>query len=139
MSEESERRRREREREERRARIRSQISNLNAKISSVRSLVSSFTSANAELAACQSDWGSAYSAYQGNQMASDVFVTDKFEGDTAEKLSADIPEVLKNMTHTRVIVGNVRASISNQIQKLQMYISKLESQVSALYVELNNV
>ena len=65
-----------------------------------------------------------------------VVVTDRFEGDAAERISIRLPQPIAEMDSTRASALGVQGEISTQLAKLDLYINKLEDEKDKLLAEL---
>lgn len=115
----------------RRAAIMAQVAILREKISKAREVKNDLTSSDRALNSALMQWTNRYAAFQASSM-SEVVVTDKFEGESAEKIQARLPDAIQKMADTQSSTESVQGEISVQMTKLDEYIAKLEEQISAL-------
>ena len=80
-------------------------------------------------------WERSLGAFESSPMAP-VKVTDKFEGESAETISAKIPEPIDIMQETVSGAQDVQNEVDVQLDKLDAYIELLEQQIEALYAQL---
>ena len=80
-------------------------------------------------------WTSSLSAFQSSVMAP-VVVTDKFEGHSAQIISAKLPDPIAKMDSSKSSAEGVQGEIGVQIEKLEIYISEKESEIAALRAQL---
>lgn len=118
-----------------RAAIRRKIAELRAKIDKARTVKTNLRNSDTAISNALMQWTSRYAAFQSSPM-SEVVVTDKFEGVSAEKIQARLPVAIEEMTKTQASSENVRGEISIQIMKLDEYIAKLLEEISALMSQL---
>lgn len=114
-----------------RAAIMAQVGILRTKISNARSIKSDLESSGREIDIALTLWTNRYAAFQSSSM-SEVVVTDKFEGESAEKIQARLPDAIEKMINTQSRTENVQGEISEQMTKLDEYIAELEEKISAL-------
>lgn len=116
------------------AAIAKQIGELRIKISKARLVKTDLKNCDTAISNTVMQWTSRYSAFQSSPM-SEVVVTDKFEGESAEKIRASLPKAIQTMNDTQQSAGDVQNEITEQITKLDEYITMLEEQISALMSE----
>ncbi len=80
-------------------------------------------------------WTSSLSAFQSSVMAP-VVVTDKFEGHSAQIISAKLPDPIAKMDSSKSSAEGVQGEIGVQIEKLEIYISEKESEIAALRAQI---
>lgn len=115
--------------------ITAQIGILRVKISKARTAKTNIKNSDTALSNALMQWTSRYNAFQSSPM-SEVVVTDKFEGVSAEKIRARLPEAIQQMTATQASTESVQGEISVQITKLDEYIAMLEEEIAALMSEM---
>lgn len=118
-----------------RAAIMKQIGEIRIKISNARTVKINLKNSDTAINNTLMRWTSRYNAFQSSPM-SEVVVTDKFEGESAEKIRTRLPDATQAMAVTQSSTENVRGEISVQITKLDEYIAKLEEEISALMASL---
>lgn len=122
----------------RRAAIMAQVAILREKISVAREVKNDLTSSNTAIDRALTQWTNRYAAFQASSM-SEVVVTDKFEGESAEKIQTRLPDAIQKMTETQSSANSVQGEISTQQTKLDEYITRLEEKISMLLSELASV
>lgn len=80
-------------------------------------------------------WTRALSTFQSSVMAP-VIVTDKFEGSSAQAISAGLPDPIAEMDRSKSSAEGVQGEIGVQISKLEIYISKKEQEIAELRAQL---
>lgn len=115
--------------------IMKQIGELRDKIRDARTVKTSLKNSDTAISNTLMRWTSRYNAFQSSPM-SEVVVTDKFEGESAEKIRTRLPEAIQAMAVTQSSTENVRGEISVQITKLDEYIAELEEKIAALMASL---
>lgn len=82
---------------------------------------------------CQSSqrdaWNRQYAIYQSSEIASQVVITNVFEGVCAEALRESMEEAINGMEHTKMQIGDLLADLDCQIKKLDWYMEKLEEEI----------
>ena len=121
-----------------RAAIMAQVGIFRVKITIARELKNDLTSSDTAINNALTQWSNRYTAFQASSM-SEVVVTDKFEGESAEKIQTRLPDGIQQMTETQSSASDVQTEISTQQQKLDEYIAELEEKISALLSELASV
>lgn len=79
-------------------------------------------------------WTNALSAFESSVMAP-VVVTDKFEGESAEKISIRLPEPVTQMESTKASAEGVQGEIAVQITLLDTYIAEKETELDGLWAQ----
>lgn len=115
--------------------IMKQIGELRDKIRDARTVKTNLKNSDTAISNTLMRWTSRYNAFQSSPM-SEVVVTDKFEGESAEKIRTRLPEAIQAMAVTQSSTENVRGEISVQITKLDEYIAELEEKIAALMASL---
>lgn len=115
--------------------IMKQVGELRDKIRDVRIVKTELKNSDTAISNTLMQWTSRYNAFQSSPM-SEVVVTDKFEGVSAEKIKTRLPEAIQAMDQTQASTENVRGEISIQITKIDEYIEKLEEEIAALLSSL---
>ncbi len=121
-----------------RAAITAQIGIYRVKITIARELKNDLTSSDTAINNALTQWSNRYNAFQASSM-SEVVVTDKFEGESAEKIQTRLPDGIQKMTETQSSAESVQGEIGMQQTKLDEYIAELEEKISALLSELASV
>lgn len=80
-------------------------------------------------------WANALSAFESSVMAP-VVVTDKFEGESAEKISIKLPEPITQMETTKASAEGVQGEVEVQITMLDTYIAEKETELDELRAQL---
>ena len=80
-------------------------------------------------------WERRLFVFHAGEMAPGV-VTDRFEGESAEKIKARLPEPLEEMDADKSSAQCVQREISIQIRKLDTYISKKKRELASLRAQL---
>lgn len=111
--------------------IMEKVKKLRKKISDAREIKTELKNSDTEINNTLMRWTSRYNAFQSSPM-SEVVVTDKFEGVSAEKIKTRLPEAIQAMDQTQASTESVRGEISVQITKIDEYIAKLEEEIAAL-------
>lgn len=111
--------------------IMDQVKKLRDKIRDARDIKTELKNSDTAINNTLMRWTSRYHAFQSSPM-SEVVVTDKFEGDSAEKIKTRLPDAIQAMDQTQASTESVRSEISVQITKIDEYIAKLEEEIAAL-------
>lgn len=122
----------------RRAAIMEQVGKLRDKISVAREVKTDLSNSDKAINDALKQWTNRYNAFQASSM-SEVVVTDKFEGESAEKIQTRLPDGIQKMTETQSSANSVQDEISKQQTKLDEYITRLEQKISMLLSELASV
>lgn len=77
-------------------------------------------------------WTNALSAFQSCAMAP-VVVADRFEGESAEKISIKLPDPIGEMENTKGSAEGVQGEIDVQITMLNTYIEEKKAEVDELW------
>lgn len=80
-------------------------------------------------------WTSALSAFQSSVMAP-VIVPDRFEGSSAQAISAGLPEPITEMDSSKASAEGVQGEVEVQLSKLEIYISVKELEIAELRAQL---
>lgn len=107
------------------------IRKIRMKITAANRVKNSLSTANSSISSEISNWNTKYSNFQADTMSA-VVVTDKFEGDTAEKIKEKLPDSIDAMTDTKTSAEGVQSEIGEQISRLDTYIANLTAEISAL-------
>lgn len=118
-----------------RAVIREAIKRVQAKIDAARDVKTALNNINRQIADAVNRWANKLASFQSSVMAP-VMVTDKFEGEAAERISIRLPQPIAEMENTRASAQGVQGEISVQLTKLDLYIAKLEDEKDKLIAEL---
>ena len=121
-----------------RAAIMAKIREYRAKIAEARRIKTNMNKIDRDITNTIKRWTRQYASFQSSVMAP-VVVTNKFEGDTAEKISAKLPEPIEKMDQIQSATENVQTEITVQIIKLEAYIKKLEAKIAALQAEMAGI
>ncbi len=123
------------QKEEARNRIRKQIREITTKINAAAAVKVSLINMDTLITNTRNKWDKRLSAFLSSVM-SPVVVTDKFEGDSADAISANLPTPIEMMSHTSTQAGGVQTEIAEQLSKLGEYIGKLEDEKAIKEAEL---
>ncbi|MBD5395737.1 MAG: hypothetical protein HDR71_16075 [Lachnospiraceae bacterium] len=118
-----------------RAIIREAIKRVQEKIDAAREVKIALNNINRQIADAVNRWARTLASFQSSVMAP-VVVTDRFEGDAAERISIRLPQPIAEMESTRASAQGVQGEISTQLAKLDLYINKLEDEKDKLLAEL---
>lgn len=118
-----------------RSAILAEIRKLRVKITEARIVKTNLNNVDRRVSNSIRKWVSGYSGFQAQTM-SPIVVINKFEGDTAEKIQAKLPEPIDQMETEVTSAENVQVEIGMQIEKLDQYIEKLQAKIDALQAEL---
>lgn len=119
----------------RRRELQAAIQKIQSEIIAVQAIKTILTAINVHIVESLNRWGNQLSTFQASVMAN-VVVTDKFEGESATKISTKLPEPIDKMIETQTAALSVQDNIAEQISKLEIYIEKLEVEKGALEAEL---
>ena len=123
---------------QRRRELQAALQKIQSEITKVLSIKTILTAVNAGIATSLTQWGNQLSSFQASVMAP-VVVTDKFEGESATKISTKLPEPINKMAEIGAAALVVQDDIAEQISKLEIYIEKLEVEKAALEAELASI
>ena len=118
-----------------RAIIREAIKRVQEKIDAAREVKIALNNINRQIADAVNRWARTLASFQSSVMAP-VVVTDRFEGDAAERISIRLPQPIAEMESTRASAQGVQGEISTQLAKLDLYLNKLEDEKDKLLAEL---
>lgn len=119
-----------------RAELRAKISALRKKVTAARELMEQFNRCRRALETHITNWERQYSNYTANELLSQIFVTDRFEGNIAENLSQEFPLLPQKMNTTSGSMQVLLSAMASQVRCLQEYIAKLEEEISSLQAAL---
>lgn len=108
-----------------------QIRKIRVKVDAARNIKTSLSNADSSITNELTKWTTQYSNFQADTMSS-VVVTDKFEGETADKISEKLPTPIETMDGTKTSAEGVQTAIGEQISKLDTYIANLVAEIAAL-------
>lgn len=115
--------------------IRGKIRAVQEQINQARESMNDLKTINANVSNILDIWPNSLGVFHACAMAP-IIVEDKFEGETAEKISTRLPVAIDEMKNTRISTKGVQMEVENQIKKLENYITELEEEKSALYAQL---
>ena len=115
--------------------IMKQVGELREKVSKARVVKTRLKNSDTVINNTLMQWTSRYRAFQASPM-SEVVVTDKFEGESAEAIRSKLPDTVQLMNDTQASTEGVQGEIAVQITKLDEYMERLEMKISALMGEL---
>ena len=124
---------------EKREEIRGKISALSAKIDEANEIIEALSESKKNLNDDIEEWENSYQTYQSVEINSNIFLTDVFEGNMAERLKIRIPNAFGLMKNSVSIMNSVIAGVNEQIIFIQDYISELQQEIRALYTELAGI
>lgn len=90
---------------------------------------------NTQISNSISIWVVVLSAFQSSAMAP-VVVPDRFEGESAEKISIRLPEPIAQMESTKTAAQGVQGEIAEQLAKLEIYIAEKKAKIDELRAQL---
>lgn len=122
--------------EQRRA-ILQEIKELSRKISKAQEIMQDLNQCKMVISMDVSSWQMQYSLFQSMPITGEVFVTDIFEGNSAERLSIEIPVATNKMNNTASQMEALCSYIQVQITKLTEYIEELQIKIQALREKLS--
>ena len=115
--------------------IKVMINGVQKEIDDARDSKAELNKINTEISNLLEDWASKLQVFEASEMAS-VVVKDKFEGESADKISVRLPEPIAEMENTKATACTVQSEIAEQVSKLNIYISELQEKKAALYAQL---
>lgn len=118
-----------------RAIIGNKIQNLRNKVNEANRIKTQLNSVNNQVTNSLESWNRQYSAFRSSEMSA-VIVTDKFEGESAEKIALKLSEPIEEMENTVTSSKGVQGEVGVQVTKLDTYIRNLEGEISALQAQL---
>ncbi len=89
---------------------------------------------NTQISSSVNAWSGALSSFQSSIMAP-VVVADKFEGESAEKISLRLPEPIAQMEGTRSSAEGVQGEIAVQVTLLEKYIEEKQAEIDELWAQ----
>lgn len=119
----------------REAAITRQINELHGSIAKTRKVRNDLSNSNAAIGNELRQWTDRYNVFRSSPM-SEVVVTDKYEGESAEKIKMRLPDMLQIMEKTKLSAEGVQREIGVQISRLDTYIAAQEAKIAALRREL---
>lgn len=127
------------ERARRKKAIESQIEQWNDKLTTVQSQLSGLTTERSNLNTYLGDWDRQKSIYSGNEILSEVVVANVFEGVCADRVKAAFSDSIKEMDQTCSMVSGLNANVNLQIERLNQYISVINTNLASLRNELSSI
>ena len=111
------------------------IHGIQVMINAARAVQRKLQNINNQISNSLNVWTSSLSAFQSSVMAP-VVVTDKFEGNSAQTISAKLPDPIAEMDSSKSSAEGVQGEIGVQIEKLEIYISEKETKIAELRAQL---
>ena len=128
-----------RERERKRNYLRGQIKDWKGKLSEVTPLRDVLVKEGNNLSSYMSEWEVQKNKCKGNLLLSEVVLTNRFEGECADRIKEDFTARVGEMNNTYLITGRLQDSNNLQITRLNQYISSINEKISSLTRELNSI
>lgn len=129
----------ERAREMRRNYLRGQINEWNGKLSKATPLRDTLVKEGNNLSSYMSEWEVQKNKCKENLLLSEVVLTNRFEGECADRIKEDFTARVGEMNNTYLITGRLQDSNNLQITRLNQYISSINEKISSLTRELNSI
>lgn len=129
----------ERAREMRRNYLRGQIDDWSGKLSEVTPLRDALIKERDNLSSYMSKWEVQKNKCKGNLLLSEVVLTNRFEGDSADIIKEEFTDCVTKMNSTYFRTGRLRDKVVYQIQRLDQYMSMINSKIESLTRELNSI
>ena len=111
------------------------IHGIQVMINAARAVQRKLQNINNQISNSLNVWTSSLSAFQSSVMAP-VVVMDKFEGNSAQTISARLPDPIAEMDSSKSSAEGVQGEIGVQIEKLEIYISEKEMKIAELRAQL---
>ncbi|MBD5495763.1 MAG: hypothetical protein HDR12_15720 [Lachnospiraceae bacterium] len=127
------------ERARRRAAIQAEIDKWNNKLTTVQSQKTSLTAQQANLNLYMGDWDTQKTAYNGNDILTEVVILNVFEGVCADKIKEELTASVTQMDQTYSRISGLNGNVGLQISKLNEYITFIDEKITALKNELNSI
>lgn len=127
------------ERAKKRADIQTQIQSWNNKLNDVNSQIASLTTEQSNLNTYLGDWETQKNIYNGDNMVSEVAITYVFEGVCADKIKDDLSACVKEMDLTYSKVDGLNGNVSAQINRLNQYVTDINTKLVDLQNQLNSI
>ncbi|MCH5258789.1 MAG: hypothetical protein J1F18_03495 [Lachnospiraceae bacterium] len=118
-----------------RAAINARIGVLRGKVNEANRIKRELNNVNNQVTNSLDSWDQKYSNFRSQEISA-VVVTDKFEGESAEKIALKLPEPIEEMENTVASSEGVQGEVEVQIMKLDTYIEKLQDEIATLQAEL---
>lgn len=118
-----------------RAIIKAKINKLRDKENEAKRIKTELNNVNHQVTRSLDSWKRQYSVFQSSEMST-VVVTDKFEGESAERIALKLPEPIEEMESTVASSEGVQGEVDEQIMKLDTYIQNLTDEITTLQAEL---
>lgn len=115
------------------------INSKTKEVGDCKSIVTKLCAQKTKLEAQCKKWEIQYRKHENSQIASQVVVKNVFEGTVADKLKERYGGQVKNMQKTVKEVGKLCKELESQIQKLNAYISGLQSDINTAKTQLSNM
>ncbi len=112
-----------------------EISRLQGLVDQANRAKSGLNRVNMQISNSLSLWVIVLSAFQASVMAP-VVVADRFEGESAEKISTRLPEPIAQMESTKAAAQGVQGEIAGQLAKLEIYIAEKGAEIDELRARL---
>lgn len=128
-----------RERERRRRHLQNQIDEWNGKLSKATPLREALVKEGNNLDSYMREWEVQKDKCKGNLLLSEIVLTDRFEGECADRIKEDFTASVGEMNNTYLKTGRLQDSNDLQIVRLDQYISSINEKISSLTRELKAI
>lgn len=125
--------------ETRRKEIQSKIDKWNYKLDKVNLQIEELTDEQTRLNECLEEWDTQKTTYSGNDILSEVVITNVFEGVCADKIKDDLTASVAQMDLTYSKVSGLNDNVGLQISKLNEYKTLINGELVTLRSELNSI
>ena len=129
----------ERAREMRRNYLRGQIRDWGNKLSEVTPLRDVLVKEKNNLDNYMRDWEVQKNKCEGNLLLSEIVLTNRFEGECADRIKKDFTASIGEMNNTCLKTRILQNGNNQQISRLNQYISLINEKISSLTRELNSI
>ena len=129
----------ERAREMRRNYLRGQIRDWGNKLSEVTPLRDVLVKEKNNLDDYMRNWEVQKDKCEGNLFLSEIVLTNRFEGECADRIKKDFTASIEEMNNTCLKTRILQKGNDQQITRLNQYISLINEKISSLTRELNSI
>lgn len=124
------------EKRKKRRELRKKIQKLEKEITSLNEAKESYSSHKTTINQNLETWESKCELYNNVELTPDIEVKDMFEGFVAEQFAVDLPEKYERIQSAADKMKIIAEGISDQISKIEEYVTELEQQKALLEAEL---
>lgn len=116
-----------------------QITGKNNEITKCNAIKQSLLNEKKDLKSNQRKWKQQYQKHNNSKIASQVVVSNVFQGTIADKLQDCYGTQVDNMNSTEKKIEALCKELDSQIRKLESHVTNLQGQVKTAQTKLNNM